>query len=98
MSTVPMNLNFVFVPESDNFKSTLHELNLWEILKHQIYRFIKSKTPNSDQSRNTSRKRNECANTYPRTSLRWDQVPRMSKHPLLTGHIRCDPSFLIMNA
>jgi hypothetical protein len=29
---------------------------------------------------------------------RWDQVHRRSKHPLSTGHTRCEPSFMIMNA
>jgi hypothetical protein len=27
----------------------------------------------------------------------WDQVPRRSKHPLSTGHIRHEPSSIIVN-
>ncbi|XP_056000244.1 uncharacterized protein LOC130048105 isoform X2 [Ostrea edulis] len=35
------------------------------------------------------------ANTDPWTHQRWDQVPRRSKHPLLTGHTRREPHILI---
>jgi hypothetical protein len=35
---------------------------------------------------------NKWANTDPWTYRRWDQVPRRSKYPLSTGHIRCEPS------
>jgi hypothetical protein len=41
---------------------------------------------------------NRWANTAPRTCWRWDQVPRRSMHPLLTGHTRHEPSSMIMNA
>jgi hypothetical protein len=41
--------------------------------------------------------RNKWANTDPQTYKRRDQVPRRSKHPLLTGHICSKPSFMIMN-
>jgi hypothetical protein len=41
---------------------------------------------------------NKCANTDPRTYQRRDHVRRRSKHPLPTGHTRCDPSSIIMNA
>jgi hypothetical protein len=43
-----------------------------------------AKIPKSDQSQNTNQ-RNKWANTDPRIYRRWDQVPRRSKHPLLTG-------------
>jgi hypothetical protein len=29
---------------------------------------------------------------------KWDQVPKMSKHPLLIDHTRREPSSMIMNA
>ncbi|XP_048730227.1 uncharacterized protein LOC125647559 isoform X2 [Ostrea edulis] len=35
------------------------------------------------------------SNTDPWTHQRWDQVPRRSKHPLLTGHTRREPYILI---
>jgi hypothetical protein len=41
---------------------------------------------------------NIWANTDPQTHRRRDQVPRRSKHPLLTGHTRREPSSIIMNA
>jgi hypothetical protein len=41
--------------------------------------------------------RNQWVNTDPRTYWRWGQVPRMSKHPLATGHASCEPSSMIMN-
>ena len=41
---------------------------------------------------------NKWANTDPRIYRRWDQVPRMSKHPLLTGHTRREPRSIIVNA
>jgi hypothetical protein len=34
----------------------------------------------------------------PQIYRRWDQMSRRSKHPLLIGHTRREPSFLIMNA
>jgi hypothetical protein len=34
---------------------------------------------------------NKWANTDPRTCQRWDQVPRSSKHSLLTGRTRLEP-------
>ncbi|XP_055996543.1 uncharacterized protein LOC125683740 isoform X1 [Ostrea edulis] len=37
------------------------------------------------------------ANTDPWVYQRWDQVPRRSKHPLSTGHIRREPFILISN-
>jgi hypothetical protein len=42
--------------------------------------------------------RNKWANTDPRIYRRWDQVLKRSKHPLLTGHTRREPSSMIMNA
>jgi hypothetical protein len=45
----------------------------------------------------TSQK-NKWANTDPRTYRRWDQVPRRSKHTLLTDHTCREPSSMIMNA
>jgi hypothetical protein len=36
---------------------------------------------------------NKWANTDPQTGQRWDQVPRRSKHPLLTSHTRREPNF-----
>jgi hypothetical protein len=41
---------------------------------------------------------NKWANTDPRKYRRWDQVPRGSKHHLLTGRTRREPSFIIVNA
>jgi hypothetical protein len=41
---------------------------------------------------------NKWANTDPRKYWRWDQVPRRSKHPLPTGHTRCEPNSIIVNA
>jgi hypothetical protein len=41
---------------------------------------------------------NKWANMDPQTCQRWDQVPRRSKHPLSIGHIRREPSSMIMNA
>ena len=41
---------------------------------------------------------NEWAKTDPRIYRRWDQVPRRSKHPLLTGHTRREPRSTIVNA
>jgi hypothetical protein len=37
--------------------------------------------------------RNKWANTDPRIYRRWDQVPRRSEHPLLTGRTRHEPHF-----
>jgi hypothetical protein len=34
----------------------------------------------------------------PQTYRRWDQVPKRSKNPMLTGHTRREPSSIIMNA
>jgi hypothetical protein len=42
--------------------------------------------------------RNKRANTDPRTYLRWDQVPMRSKHSMSTGHVRHEPSSMIINA
>jgi hypothetical protein len=42
-----------------------------------------AKIPKSDQVGNTNQ-RNKWANTDPRIYRRWDQVPRRSKHPLLS--------------
>jgi hypothetical protein len=39
--------------------------------------------------------RNKWVNT---DSLRWDQVPRRSKHPLPTDHTHREPRFMIINA
>jgi hypothetical protein len=61
-----------------------------------------AKIPKSDQSQNTSvgntNQRNKWANTDPLIYQRWNQVPRRSKHPLLTNHTRSEPSSMIMNA
>ncbi|XP_056016734.1 uncharacterized protein LOC130053461, partial [Ostrea edulis] len=48
---------------------------------------------NSDQSHNSYKqyKIDSWANTDLWTHQRWDQVPRRSKHPLLTGHTRREP-------
>jgi hypothetical protein len=38
------------------------------------------------------------ADTDPLTYWGWDHVPRRCKHSLLTGHTRCEPSSIFMNA
>jgi hypothetical protein len=42
--------------------------------------------------------RNKWGNTEPLIYQRWDQVPRKSKHHLLTSHTHSEPSSMIMNS
>jgi hypothetical protein len=64
-----------------------------EFVNTQLYKMAKISNSNQPQIGITSQ-----INMEPRIYRRWDQVPRGSKHPLLTGHTRREPSFKIMNA
>ncbi|XP_056020094.1 titin-like isoform X2 [Ostrea edulis] len=67
------------------------------IVQFQSIPLCKVKITNSDQSHNSYKqyKIDSWANTDPWTHQRWDQVPKRSKHPLLTGHTRREPHILI---
>jgi hypothetical protein len=71
----------------------IHCTGLWVREMANIPKLISFETHEGIKSQ-----RNKWANTDPWIYRRWEQVPRRSKHPLSTGHTRCEPSFMIMNA